>query len=355
VIRRLIVFAAASFAARPAAAFEIMKTAGGAPLHWVDLPVEYDVAFTLGDPAGERRSSAVRAAFDTWQRVASSSVAAEYRGGREAASIDDGRSTVDELREWDAAFGDANRAIAFTELRYDVNDGTIREADIHLNASRFRFAAGENESFDLESVVLHEAGHLFGLAHSCGDPGTEHPSCFSIEDDPPGERTRILEAVMAPGLAPEVLRRVLGEDDLAAIASLYPSSRPAPTSSIASAARPCPGDRLIVAGQIAEDARIALRYADGSEAELTAIERTSDRLELDPAALDLARGTVDLVVDEPSGARTTFIDLARAAPEGCVVEPPAIDEGCDCRSSGRGVPAMLALLFFFATRRGARR
>ena len=88
--------------------------------------------------------------------------------------------------------------MAHTALIYDVATGTISEADILLNGEHFVFDGGADGAFDTRTVVLHEAGHLLGLDHSCGVAGGAYPSCFDVPDTPPGRRDLILEAVMAP-------------------------------------------------------------------------------------------------------------------------------------------------------------
>jgi len=55
--------------------------------------------------------------------------------------------------------------------------------------------------FDIETVALHEIGHTLGLLHS---------------DDP--------NAVMAPTVADNLLKRRLGRDDLVGIRRLYGST-----------------------------------------------------------------------------------------------------------------------------------
>ena len=71
------------------------------------------------------------------------------------------------------------------------------EADMALNLD-FDWATVEEEGFDIETVFLHENGHVVGLGHS-----------------------NILEAVMYPSI--QGVRQELHQDDKDGIASLYPA------------------------------------------------------------------------------------------------------------------------------------
>jgi MYXO-CTERM domain-containing protein len=79
----------------------------------------------------------------------------------------------------------------------------VVEADIHVNAHDWQFAASAGGSsdtvWDLRSVLTHELGHVLGIGHSA-DP----------------------RATMYAGLPPGLAARSLEADDLAAICALYP-------------------------------------------------------------------------------------------------------------------------------------
>lgn len=98
---------------------------------------------------------------------------------------------------------------------YDLSGTTIAHADyppgcdfvttvlpkpVHFDDSENRWAVGRiHGSFDVESVALHEFGHILGLAHSSATG-----------------------AVMAPTIDDGVTRRVLADDDVEGVRSLYP-------------------------------------------------------------------------------------------------------------------------------------
>lgn len=54
---------------------------------------------------------------------------------------------------------------ALTTTTFAVSDGRILDADIEVNTSVVQGSNGETE-LDLDAVLLHEVGHVLGLAHS---------------------------------------------------------------------------------------------------------------------------------------------------------------------------------------------
>ncbi len=98
---------------------------------------------------------------------------------------------------------------------YDLSGSTIAHSDyppgcdyvttvlpkpVHFDDSENRWAVGRVDgAFDVESVALHEFGHILGLAHSAA-----------------------AGAVMAPTIDDGVTRRVLSDDDVEGVRSLYP-------------------------------------------------------------------------------------------------------------------------------------
>src|SRR5690606_33904804 len=67
------------------------------------------------------------------------------------------------LKEWDPSR-------TFEQARTTIYwyDSQIYEADIKINAEHFSYSFGDEPEVgrvDLESLVLHELGHVLGLAH----------------------------------------------------------------------------------------------------------------------------------------------------------------------------------------------
>jgi hypothetical protein len=96
-------------------------------------------------------------------------------------------------------------ALALTTVTYNLDTGEIRDADMELNATDVTFSTGDtNVTYDLQSIMTHEAGHFLGLAHS---------------QDP--------NATMRPGYPPHsTALRELDPDDVAAICNAYPLKAP---------------------------------------------------------------------------------------------------------------------------------
>ncbi|MEO8256795.1 MAG: matrixin family metalloprotease [Acidobacteriota bacterium] len=195
--------------------FGIQSAGRQIPLKWPAAPVRYFVS-DQGAPgvAPDAFQSAVGRAFATWQGVPTASIAYQFVGTTGALPLDeDGQSTLGFL-----ARPDLDRVLASTSFLVDLSTGELLESDIFFNTA-FRWsvaAAGESGRFDLESVALHEIGHMSGLGHSAlGE--TE----LLAEG---GRRVIAAEAVMFPiAYGPgNISGRSLRDDDKAGISNLYP-------------------------------------------------------------------------------------------------------------------------------------
>src|SRR6185436_950006 len=110
---------------------------------------------------------------------------------------------------------DLDRVLGSTSFTVDTVTGEILESDIFLN-STFAWsvsAAGEAGRQDVESIALHEIGHLHGLGHSM---------LGETELFGGGRRVLGAEAVMFPiAFAPGTINRTLRADDIAGISDIY--------------------------------------------------------------------------------------------------------------------------------------
>jgi len=65
--------------------------------------------------------------------------------------------------------GDSVNTLGLTTVTYDTTDGEIYDADIEINSHDYTLSAfppAPSDGYDLLSILTHEAGHFFGLAHS---------------------------------------------------------------------------------------------------------------------------------------------------------------------------------------------
>lgn len=207
--------------AQPAFAYlKFGVRAGGrqVTLRWTQTPVSYAVSDRLSVPGvsiGDFQA-AVGRAFETWQAVPTATIAYRLAGVTAAIPGDeDGLSTLG-FRDRP----DLDRVLASTSFVIDMATGALIESDIFFNAA-FPWsvsASGEANRFDLQSIAVHEIGHLSGLGHSAlGETELR---------DGGGRRVIAAEAVMFPiAFAPGTIAgRVLQADDIAGITDLYPES-----------------------------------------------------------------------------------------------------------------------------------
>ena len=206
--------------AQPALAYlKFGVTIGGrqVTLKWAQSPVRYFVS-TQGvtDVGVPDLQAALDRAFTSWQTVPTATISYQF-GGMTAAvpGRDDGSSTLGFQNR-----PELDRVLASTSFLVDRVTGALVESDIFFN-SAFPWsvsAAGTTGRYDLESIALHEIGHLSGLGHSAlGETELR---------DTGGRRVLAAEAVMFPiAFAPgSIVARTLKADDIAGLSDLYPET-----------------------------------------------------------------------------------------------------------------------------------
>lgn len=182
---------------------------------WKQQPIGYFISERPGNGVTAfELLGAVERATATWSRVESANVRFAFQGMTTAlAEGIDARTTFGFVDR-----PDLDRVLGATSFLIDTASGAIAEADIFFN-SRFAFSVspnGQPDRVDLESIVLHELGHLLGLGHS---------AIGETERGSSGSRVIGSGAVMFPIAltAGATADRVLQADDIAGISDLYPA------------------------------------------------------------------------------------------------------------------------------------
>ena len=188
---------------------------GTARLHWATMPIRWFATdrSVPGVSSTEFRT-AVERAFKTWTDVPTASMQFVFGGTTALEPDQDDDLSVLGFQN----HPEMDRVLAATSFDFNDDTGELIEADIFFN-SFFEWSTavgGDAARFDLESVAVHEIGHLLGLGHS---------AIGETELRPEGGR-RVLGsgAVMFPISIGRgaIADRVLQPDDIAGISDLYP-------------------------------------------------------------------------------------------------------------------------------------
>jgi hypothetical protein len=150
-------------------------------------------------------------AFASWAAVPNVGLSSEFVGFTGSLPLSgDGANVIGF-----SSRPDLDRVLGATSFTVDMVTGETLESDIFLN-STFDWsvaAAGQPGRRDLESIVLHEIGHMYGLGHSM---------LGETELVPGGRRVLGAETVMFPiAFSAGALNRTLRADDIAGISDIY--------------------------------------------------------------------------------------------------------------------------------------
>ena len=181
-------------------------------LRFNTMPVRYFI--TNRDIPGvtaPQLRDAVGRAFASWAAVPNVSISSEFVGFTGANPMLGDNANVLGF----TTRNDLDRVLGSTSFTVDTVTGGIIESDIFFN-SAFTWssaAGGEAGRQDIESIAVHEVGHMLGLGHSM---------LGETELIGTGRRVIGAEAVMFPiAFSAGVVNRTPRADDAAGIADIY--------------------------------------------------------------------------------------------------------------------------------------
>jgi hypothetical protein len=182
------------------------------PLRWQSQPIHISFSTSLKEPppnikAGSDVEGAALRALKRWEEAAGVRFVVSWS---EEESGDKG-SHGDAISLITVADTPTNRkffkedALGYTNVLFNTSTGRIGEADIIISPVQRFSTDGTPGTFDLESTLTHEVGHLLGLNHT----------------DVPGAVMQADQFVNGAGGRPRFEGRILSEDDRAGAQAIY--------------------------------------------------------------------------------------------------------------------------------------
>jgi hypothetical protein len=183
-------------------------------LYWRNACVGYSVssAASRNIPFDEAKR-VIDASFQTWMNTSCGSappgINVVSQGAADCTEVrynpTAGNQNLIVFRDDRWPYSDPNSTLGLTTVTFDSTTGEIFDADMELNASGRNLSTTDAvppNGFDLASVVTHEAGHFFGLAHATDSRST-------------------MFASYRPGT---IALRSLTADDIAGLCAAYPDA-----------------------------------------------------------------------------------------------------------------------------------
>lgn len=170
---------------------------------WMAFPVVYQI-HQGGLPSTGNQSEflAIHASFEAWEEIEDSAIAFSYGGTSDAkvAALDYANVISFQDDTYEFGLGTVAVTISFSSETNGVR--ALVDADIIFNPDENFSTDGTPDTFDLQSVATHEAGHFLGLNHT----GIVAAVMYPFADDGEGA----------------IFGRVLKTDDRIGSSVLYP-------------------------------------------------------------------------------------------------------------------------------------
>lgn len=181
-------------------------------------PSRYDAA--LANLSADKRTREVLRAFQAWVAVANVNVGVVADGGQPfgAAGTAFNDPRFGDIRVGAVPLSPDTVALA---LPYDFAAGT-RSGDVTFN-SNLPFAVGSVGGFDLYSVALHEAGHVFGIAPSPDPTSSMYQVADRVRTGPNAADIDAIRRLYGPRL-PDAYEGSFGNATIATATELRPEN-----------------------------------------------------------------------------------------------------------------------------------
>ena len=187
-----------------------VRVEGGVPVRWAEPHVTYYLQQAGSDDLEpEEAMEAVQKGFDSWAEVECSTLTFEQLGDVPDPTISVLAGAPANLQTEIVWLEDDHWTLGSYVLGVTApiseGDGVLVEADIAFNGLHITWKTGGGKGTDLESVAVHEIGHMFGQQHNLGPypPDIEKPT-------------------MHPNILPKKKSRTLELDDMIGVCFLYP-------------------------------------------------------------------------------------------------------------------------------------
>lgn len=170
--------------------------------HWADTPRDIFIYCSTSDFTRSERE-AIRDALSEWNAIRS------YSGRLMVSAY---LTTNDDSYEVEGRFTFENHRTDYVAhtLHEESDNGEIQSVTIILNSYYDFSVGGSSTTFDLQTIVQHEMGHVLGVAH-CHEEGQPEP-CWSAT---------CLDNVMNRRMEPNEVRTEMQPYDIGSYKSIY--------------------------------------------------------------------------------------------------------------------------------------